>query len=168
MGGDDGPTLWMVVAVICVWGVIKAQLKSAKDTVVSGLELGQNSAGPLQAQTSQDIKNAEDAVKSWNVSWSVLPRPKTYYDNIATKLWQEMNSKFNIDEAAMVSWCQPLSKQELMAVAKCFGVKEATTFFGLTTWTGHIFQAFDIALDGMFKTKEMAAMKKIWSVTKLW
>lgn len=169
VGGDDGPSVWMIVAVICVWGVVKAQLKSAKDTVVSGLELGQNSAGPLQSQTSQDIKNSEDTVKSWHVTWSALPKPKTFYDNLANRLWQEMNSRFNIDESAMIAWCQPLTKVELMAVAKSFGVKEATTpFFGLTTWTGHIFQAFDVALDGMFKTKELAAMKKIWAPTKLW
>jgi hypothetical protein len=169
IGGDDGPSIWMAVAVICVWGYVKTQVNSAKKTVVAGLELGQNSAGPLQEQTSADIAESESAVKSWHCTWSALPKPKTYYQNIANKLWTEMRSSFNIDEAAMIAMCKPLTTNELMAVAICFGVKEATTpFFGLTTWTGHIFQAFDVALEGYFKSNDRAAMKKIWAPTKLW
>jgi hypothetical protein len=167
IGGEDGPSLWMFVAVLCVWPVVKNFMSETKKDVTDTLGIGHNTAGPLQSQTSADIQAAEDTVKSWTVSWSTL-KPKTYYQNIADRLWAEMNSQFNIDEQALIDACKPLSKMELMAVAKCFGVKENTTVFGLTTWSGHIFQAFDIAFDGMFKKNELAQMKKIWSVTKQW
>lgn len=168
IGGDDGPSLWMAIAVLCVWASFKSWAKETTHDVKDTLGIGHNTAGPLQSQTTAEIEAAEKAVKSWTVSWSALPKPKTYYQNIADKLWKEMLSQYNIDEQAMIDACKPLSKGELVAVAKCFGVKEATTIFGLTTWSGHIFQAFDVALEGMFKKNEMAQMKRIWSVTKLW
>lgn len=167
IGGEDGPTLWMFVAVVLVWGTVSKWLSSAKNTVVEGLEIGKNSAGPLQAETTAEIRTMEDQVASWHCAWSELKKPKTFYQNIADKLWKEIASQFNIDEAAMIAACRGLSKNELMAVAKCFGVREAAVF-GLTTWTGHIFKAFDVALEGMFKKNELAEMHRIWAVTKLW
>lgn len=165
--GDDGPTLWTFIAVILMWGAFKTWFSETKNSVTSTLGIGKNTAGPLQSQSSSDIELAENTVKGWYVGWASLKLPKTYYQNLADKLWVEMNSGINIDEALLISMCQPLSKNELMAVAKCFGVKEAS-MMGLTTWSGHIFQAFDIAFEGMFKKAELAQMKKIWAVTKLW
>lgn len=167
IGGEDGPSLWMFIAVLAVWATVRSALTSAKNSVVDGLGIGQNTAGPLQAETSSEIQTMEDEVKSWPVSWSSLPRPKTYYSNIASKLWNEVKASVNIDEALMVDLCRPLTKNELFAVAKLFGVRESSSL-GFTTWSGHIFKAFDLALAGMFKSSEMAEMKRIWSVTRLW
>lgn len=168
IGGDDGPSLWMAVAVIVCWGAFKSWASEAKKDVSDTLGIGKNTAGPFQDQTSSEIEQIEATVKSWPVTWSALPHPKSYYDSIAAKMWREMTSPVNIDEEQLIAWVKPLSKVELVAVAKCFGVKEATTFFGFTAWTGHIFQAMDVAFDGMFKKNELAQMKKIWSVTKMW
>lgn len=167
IGGEDGPSIFMFVACVLIWGKVAGWFEKAQNGVISGLELGQNSAGPLQAETTVEISTMEAEVKSWPVAWSQLPKPKTYYQNIANQLWDESKSKLNIDEARMIALCRPLSKNELMAVAKCFGVRESS-MLGLTTWTGHIFKAFDLVFDGMFKKDDLAQMKKIWSVTRLW
>lgn len=167
IGGDDGPSVWMFLCCVLVFGWVKTQLKSAKDSVSDVLELGKNSGGPLQTETTKDISTMEDLVASWPVSWSTLPKAKSHYQNIADKLWAETWSKVNIDEQLMIDLCKPLSKNELYAVAKCFGVRDHNNG-PFTVWTGHIFKAFELALDGAFKGNEMAQMKKIWAVTKLW
>jgi hypothetical protein len=167
--GDDGPTLWTFIAVILMWGAFKTWFSETKENVKDTLGIGQNTAGPLQAETSADIKTMEGQVKSWHCDYSKLPNGPTYYSNIANKLWSEIDvpKLINVDEAAAIALLKPLSKNELMAVAKAFGVREDTSL-GLTTWSGHIFRALDRAFTGMFKAGDMAQMKKIWAPTKLW
>ena len=150
-----------------MWGAFKTWLSETKNSVKSTFGIGKNTAGPMQAQTSADIERAENVVKSIPVSWSSLPKSPAYYQSIADKMWNEMNSSVNIDEAALIAACRPLSTGELLAVAKQFGVKE-NTHLGLATWSGNIFQAMDIAFEGMFKKTELAQMKKIWAPTKMW
>lgn len=167
--GDDGPTLWTFIAVILMWGAFKTWLSETKKDVKDTLGIGSNTAGPLQSESSADIKKMEDQVKAWHVTYSSLPKPPTYYHNIANKLWAEIDvpKVLNVDEAAAIALLKPLSKNELVAVAKQFGVKEDTSL-GLTTWSGHIFRALDRAFTGMFKANDMAQMKAIWAPTKLW
>ena len=52
IGGDDGPTLWMAVAVIVCWGAFKSWFAEAKGDVKDQLGIGKNTAGPFQDQTS--------------------------------------------------------------------------------------------------------------------
>lgn len=165
--GDDGPSLWMFIAVVLMWGAFKTWFSETKKGVKDTFGIGHNTAGPLQSQSTADIERLENQVKSWHVQWSALTKPKTYYDNIADQLEREMLSPVNIDEEKLIALCRGLNKNELMAVAVCYGVKE-TTFVGLTTSTVHIFGAFDFALSGMFKKAEMAEMKRIWAPTRLW
>jgi hypothetical protein len=165
--GDDGPSVWTFIAVVLMWGAFKTWFSETSNTVKSTLGIGRNTAGPMQAQTSADIERSENVVKSIPVSWSRLPKSPAYYQSIADKLWKEMNSSINIDEYGLISTCRPLSTIELLAVAKSFGVKE-NSHLGLTVWSGNIFQAMDIAFDGMFKKAELAQMKKIWAPTKMW
>jgi hypothetical protein len=166
IGGDDGPSLWMFVAVVVVWGAFRSWMTETKNDVKGALGIGSNTAGPLQAESSSDIKTMEEQVKSWPVTWSALPRAKTYYQNIADKIFKEICA-VNTDEEMILSLCRPLSKNELMAVAKCFGVRELTVI-GLTTASFHIFGGLERAFDGIFKGNERAEIHKIWAVTKLW
>lgn len=168
IGGEDGPSVWMFVAVVVVWGAVRQWFTETKKSVVDKFEIGQNSGGPMQDQSSAEIQTMQSEVDSWHVAYSALPKPKTYYHTIVNVLKAEMSSNINIDEARIISLCRPLSRNELMAVAKIFGVWDRNYIFGLTAWTGNIFQAFDIAFKGMYKDDEMAQLKKIWAVTKLW
>lgn len=168
IGGEDGPSLWMFVAVILVWGSIKSWMTETKDTVKDTLGLGQNSGGPFQNQTSEQIKTMDSEVKGWFVQWSALPKPKSHYQTIANALFAEMCSNVNIDEAKIIATCKPLNRNELVAVAKSFGVRDRNYIFGFTAWTGNIFQLFDIAFDGYYKKEELAELKRIWAPTKLW
>ena len=176
--GDDGPSLFMFIAVILIWGTIQRwasnagdKLGAAKDSLADKLEIGKNSASIWQEATTADIAKMESKVKAIAVPYSTLPHPPSYYENIANAMWSEMRSTVNIDEWKLVDLCRDLSKYELMAVAKGFGVKEYSSWktAGLTTaWTGTLFDAMTVAFDGYFKDTERAAMKGVWAKTKMW
>ena len=176
--GDDGPSLFMFIAVILIWGTIQRwasnagdKLGAAKDSLADKLEIGKNSASIWQAQTTAQISQMETMVKSIAVPYSKLPHPPNFYKQTADAMWKEMTSTINIDEWAIVEMVRVFSKDELLAVAKAFGVREVSDWknLGLTTaWTGTIFDAMTIAFDGYFKESERLAMHRIWAKTKMW
>ena len=176
--GDDGPSLFMFIAVILIWGTIQRwvstagdNLGAAKDSIADKLEIGRNSAGPFQRQTSADIAKMEDKVKRIAVPYSQLKHEPAHYLRIADAMWKEMESFVNVDEWALIGMVRNLSTNELLAVAKQFGVKErANMLVGglMTTWTGTIFDAMDDAFSGYFKPVERKAMHAVWAKTKMW
>lgn len=168
IGGDDGPSLFMFGA--CVLGFIwlRDSFTSAKESVSSTLELGKNSGGILQPETTEDISTLQKSVDAITVRWTKCPHGKAYYLNIAAKCWTELSANYNTDEAKLFAMLSPLSADELRAVAKTFGVRETSVFGLLTLGSYTIFKAFDEALsDGMFGN-DLTKMRKIWAKTGLW
>lgn len=168
----------MFIAVILIWGTIQRwvstagdKLGSAKDTLADKLEIGKNSASIWQEQTTAQIAKMEETVKAIPVPYSKLPHSPAFYLQTADAMWREMTSQFNIDEWKIVEMVRVLTKDELLAVAKAFGVREVADWktFGFTTaWTGTIFDAMTVAFDGYFKESERLAMHRIWAKTKMW
>lgn len=165
--GDDGPSVWTFVAVILFWGWLKGQFNSGKKSVVDTLEIGQNSGGPLQPETTAQISAMQAFVNQIPVTPSRLRYKLSYYQSVADTIWDELISPVNIDEPKLFALLGPMSVYELRAVAKSFGIKEPGVL-GLTVRTLTIFKAFEWKLtDGIFGN-DLYTMRKIWGKTGLW
>ena len=165
IGGDDGPSLFMMAACVLIWYKLSDMFKAGKDAVED--ELNTNHAGVFQQETSSDIKRMEKTVSGIAYRSSKLTKPKANYTSIADALWVELKAKFNTDEGKMFDLLTPLNADELKCVAKEFGVRE-TNFLGFTTATVTLFNAFDQVLtDGLF-SKDLTSMHSIWKKTGLW
>jgi hypothetical protein len=173
LGGDDGPSLWMFVACVLVWGKVAGWFNRTSDKVSSTLELGKNSGGVFQSETTEEIGFYETQVKGWTTAWSTLPQKRKYYQAIAMKIFTHVKDNFgylsNIDEDYLINLCKPLTANELKAVAICFGVKDINNGVGLTSWTGHIIHLWETILeDSVVGGNDLTNMKKIWGKTGLW
>ena len=166
MGGDDGPSVFMFFSCVLIFMWLRNTANKVGDTVSETLELGQNSGGPLQAETTTEISQMEKQVKSITYRLSALRHPKAYFTNIANKIWTELGA-MNTSESDIISWLKPMNTDELKCVAKEFGVRERTTF-GLTTVSCTIFKAFDDNFTDGILGNDLTAMHKIWAKTGLW
>ena len=119
LGGDDGPTLWMFIACILIWGKVKGWFDEASD------KLSGNLANPFQPETTAQIKAKEKHVKTVTYRASHFPpgRKLDYYQQLAEAQFDEMQSAVNIDEDKLINMLKPLNADELKAVYKCFGVR---------------------------------------------
>lgn len=165
--GDDGPSLWIFISVILIWAWIQKTTDKVVKGVKSGFEIGENSAGPLQPETTKDIANLQAFVDAIPITSSRLKYPISHYQSIADDCWTELISPINIDEAKLFGMFQHLTVYELRAVAKKFGLKEPA-FLGLTVKTLTIFKAFEWKLsDGVFGN-DLSKMRTIWAKSGLW
>lgn len=168
IGGDDGPSIFMFGA--CVLGFIwvRDNLKSAGDSVSKKLELGQNSGGILQDETTRDIARMEKSAATIPVRWTNCKRPRAFYQSVADDIWTECKANYYVDTDKMFELVEPLNADELKAVAKYFGVRE-TTFLGVLTLGSYdIVKAMKAALSDGFLAQNETRMRQIWSKTGLW
>lgn len=164
IGGDDGPSLWMFIAVILVWGKIQGWFGEAKD------KLNENWVNPFQPETNKQVQAKEKAVKNvtYRASQFQHGRKLDYYQQIADSQREEFAATFNIDEDKLLDQLKDLNKDELIAVYKCFGVQDAT-FLGVATATGTIFDFYNHLLtDTRLGGNDLTAMRNIWKKTGLW
>jgi hypothetical protein len=159
----------LIVGGMFLWN----KLSGVADKVGKRLEIGENSGGVLQSETTEQIDVYEAEVKTWHCDWAALGNRKTACKAIANKIYTHVKDHAgytsNIDEDYLIGLCKPLSSNELRAVAILFGVKDLNNFFGFTVWTGHIFHLFDsILTDSYVGGNDMSKMKEIWSKTGLW
>jgi len=161
--GDDGPTIWMLIACILFWGKITDWWGSATNKVDDVIK---TTSGVFQSQTSDDLSLMQKQVAAWTVPWSTLPKKKIQYTEIASKLWTEMKA-FSVDEAKIIATCTALSAGELRAVAKEFGVKKERTF-GMTVWEGHIFAAFAEVCEDNIISDDLTQLRTIWKKSGIW
>jgi len=170
IGGDDGPSLWMFLACILIWGKIQGWFTSAKQSVNDVLDT--NYSNPVQNETTADIKLMKDAAARIAVSWSKLGNnARTKFKALAMKHRQTMDTGGNMDEAALFAQVEHLSADQLRALAHCFGVQDRTNGV-MSIWTGDIFYWYEKGLDDVqwypsYQT-ELARMRKIWAKTGLW
>jgi hypothetical protein len=165
IGGDDGPTLWMFIACILIWGKIQGWFNAASD------KLSGNLANPLQPETTAQIKAKEAQVKKITYRSSNLTQKLDHYQQIADAQYKELESYLNVDEDRLIAMLKPLNKDELIAVYKCFGVRDSTSTTGglLATGTGNIFDFYnEILTDSTFGGQDLTDMRKIWLKTGLW
>ncbi|RYE91507.1 MAG: hypothetical protein EOO37_00060 [Cytophagaceae bacterium] len=167
IGGDDGPTLWMFVACILIWGKVKGWFDSGLS------ELDKNHANPFQPETNAEIRNKEKVVKeiAYRPSKFQNGHKLSYYQQLADSQFKELMSTFNIDEDKLINMLKPLNVDELKAVAKCFGVRDSASIksLGFATGTGTIFEYYDELLsDSTLGGNDLTQMRKIWQPTGLW
>jgi hypothetical protein len=167
IGGEDGPSLWTFLCCILVFFWLRSATAKATKKVEDVLELGKNSGGPLQPETTAQISALEKSVDQIAVSVRKLKYKMPHYQAIADDIWAELTSVFNIDEAKMFDELKPLDANELRAVAKCFGIKEPAVL-GLTTRTLTIFKAFEWKLSDGMMGNYLTQMRKIWAKSGLW
>lgn len=170
LGGDDGPTLFMFLACILIWGWIQQKAKAVKDSVNEVLDT--NYANPIQKETTDDIKMMKAAVAAIPVPWSKLGKgAKNKFKQLAMKHRQTMDTQWNMDEAALFSQVENLSADQLKALAYCFDVQDRTNGV-MSIWSGDIFLWYERALDDVslpFQDEtELARMRRIWAKTGLW
>jgi hypothetical protein len=162
IGGEDGPSLWMFICVILVWGAVKKWFSDASD------KLDQNYANPFQQETTKQIQAKEKAVKNTTYKASNLRHKLDYYQQVADAQREEFTATFNIDEDKLISMLKDFNKDELLAVYKCFGVQDAT-ILGIATATGNIFDFYNHLLtDSTLGGNDLSAMRAIWKKTGLW
>jgi hypothetical protein len=163
LGGDDGPSLFMFIAVILIWGSIKDWFSRASDKVED--TLGGNLPNPLQAETKKQIQDKEKRVAATQnkVRYSTLPHPVSYYQQIADDFFEEMGSWFNVDKTRMLARCKMLSADELKAVYVAFDVRD-NNLLGVAQSTGTLLDWFGKLYSG----DQKAEMKKVWAKTGLW
>lgn len=161
LGGEDGPSLWMFVAVVLVWGKIQGWFGEVK------ADLSGNLANPLQDETTDQIRAKEKRVAATQVRLSTLPKSATYYQDLADDLYSEMQSWFNVDEEKLLDICKPLTKDELLAVYKAFGVKD-NKVLGVAQSTGTLIDFFKKCLSDGLTGNDKTNMKAIWKKTGLW
>lgn len=167
IGGEDGPSVWTFLCVILVWSWVKSSATSAKKSVVDTLEIGKNSAGPFQPETTKDIDKKLAFVDKIPVTATRLKHNMAHYRAIADMCFDELTSWINVDEPRLFAALEHLTVYELRAVAKSFGVRE-TNIIGFTTSSFTIFDLMGHTLkDGRFGN-DLAKMHKIWSKTGLW
>lgn len=165
IGGDDGPTLWMFVAVILIWTTVRKWFGEVSDKASE--VVNRNYANPIQKETTQEIAEMEKAVKNTFVPWSKLG-PKTYFQRIAMSQRQNLDTGFNVDEDKLFKELEPLSADQLRAVYHCFGVKDRTNGL-ITLYTGDLFDWYEKELDSWgMKPTEMERMRAIWAKARIW
>lgn len=163
IGGDDGPTLWMFIACILIWGKIQGWFGSVSSS------LSGNLANPFQPETTADIKRKEKQVTSITYRSSKLTKPVAYYQDVASAQYNELCSTWNIDEDKLLDMLKGFNVDELKAVAKNFGVKDANVLGLVAGWTGNIFDWYDHLLkDTAIGGNDLTAMRAIWKPTGLW
>lgn len=162
IGGEDGPSVWMFLTVILVWAWVKSTFTSAKNSVVDTLEIGKNSGGPFQSESTADIDRKNRFIDKIPVTHTRLPHSSQHYRDIADMLQSELTATFNTDEPKMFAALTPLSLYELRAVAKAFGVRENSV--GFTYYTYTLFDIMTKVLSG----SDLTRMRKIWAKTGLW
>lgn len=165
IGGDDGPTLWMFIACILIWGKVKGWFDSGLS------ELDKNHANIFQPETTAEIQNKEKIVKEISYRSSALKHKLSFYQQIADAQHKELMSTFNIDEDKLIAMLKPLNVDELKAVAKSFGVRDSASIksLGFATGTGTIFEYYDELLsDSTLGGDDLTQMRKIWQPTGLW
>lgn len=167
IGGEDGPSLWMFIAVVLVWGKLSQLATKTKNDTAKFLELGKNSGGPFQPETTAEITVMTKFVARIPVTPSRLKHKLPYYKAIADLVWEELKAQFFTNDTRMFEALEPLTVYELRAVAKEFGVRE-TTLFGMTTETVTIFTGFDKVLKNGMLGNDLTRMHKIWAKTGLW
>lgn len=167
IGGEDGPSLWMFIAVVLVWGKLSQLATKTKNDTAKFLELGKNSGGPFQPETTAEISVMTKFVARIPVTPSRLKHKLPYYKAIADLVWEELKAQFFTNDTRMFEALEPLTLYELRAVAKEFGVRE-TTLFGMTTETVTIFTGFDKVLKNGMLGNDLTRMHKIWAKTGLW
>lgn len=164
LGGDDGPTVWMFIACILVWGKIQGWFNSVSDSVSGNL------ANPIQTETTAQIKAKEKGVKeiAYRSSQFQNGHKLAFYQNIADRQYSEMENWLNVDEDVLLDSLRGLNTDELKAVAKCFGVRD-NAVLGVAQSTGTLFDFYDkILSDSTFGGNDLSNMKKIWAKTGLW
>lgn len=162
LGGDDGPSVWMFLACILIWGKVQGWFNSVKE------DLSGNLANPFQAETTADIRKMEKKIKNTPFSSSALRKPRTHYEEIADAQHKEMTSSFNIDEDRLYQMLELLNVDELKAVYVSFGARDSTAL-GITAWTGDIFKWYQHLLtDSTFGGNDLSDMRALWKKTGLW
>ena len=168
IGGDDGPTLFMAGACILGFIWIRDSLGKAGDTLSDKLEIGKNSGGILQAETTRDIARMEKQASGLVIRWSNCKKGRGYYASVADDIWDECKANYSTDEAKMFDLLSPLNVDELKAVAQSFGVRETTLLGVLTLGSYDIIKALKAALSDGFIFDDETKMRKIWAKTGLW
>lgn len=158
-----------------IWNKFSGAANKGLDKAKTVFEIGQNSGGVFQQETTEEINQYEGEVKLWHYNPQGFPKGRSiaFYKAIATKIYVHVKNNFgyasNIDEDYLLNLCKPLTANELRAVAVSFGVKDINNAAGMTSWTGHIFHLFDSILTDTFAGgNDMTAMKTIWAKTGLW
>lgn len=169
IGGDDGPSLWMFLACILIWGKIQGWFNSVKKGVEDIADT--NYANPMQEESTSDIKLMKDNVSRIAVPWSRLGKnARSRFNTLAMKHRQLMDTGGNMDEAALYAQVESLTADQLRALAYCFGVQDRTNGL-ISIWTGDIFRWYEKALDDVHwfgSETELDKMRKIWAKTGLW
>ena len=165
IGGDDGPTIFMFVAVLLIWNKVSSLATKGKDAVND--ELAKDHADIFQKETTAELTAMHKMVAAIAVPWSQLPKTKGHYQDIADTCWNELSSTLYTSEKKMFDLLTPLKANELKAVAKLFGVRE-TSLLGLTMSSQTIFTAFEVVLGSTFWGDDLARMRKLWAKTGLW
>lgn len=162
IGGDDGPTLWMFVACILIWGKVQGWFSAAGDA------LGGNLANPLQDETTDQIRAKEKRVKDVKYKPTNLPKVLGFYEQIADDQYSEMLNWFNVDEDKLINQVKSLNKDELTAVYKSFGVRD-NKVLGVAQSTMNLLEFYQKLLtDSTFGGDDLTTMRKIWAKTGLW
>lgn len=158
----------MAGAVVLGFIWLRDNLAKAGDSLSDKLEIGKNSAGLLQVETTKEIEKMEKQTSGLLIRWTNCKRGKAYYASVADDIWTECKANYSTDEAKMFELLTPLNADELKAVAQAFGVRE-TSLLGLATLGSYtIVKALKAALsDGYFSNDE-TNMRRIWAKTGLW
>ena len=161
IGGDDGPTLWMFVACILIWGKIQGWFGSLSDSVSGNL------ANPIQNETTAQIRAKEKAVKAVTYRSSALKgHPLSFYQQIADAQYDELLSWFNVDEDKLINMLKGLNKDELKAVYKCFGARD-NKVLGVAQSTLTLMEFYSAIFEDGWAGNDLTNMRKIWAGTGL-
>lgn len=154
----------MFVACILIYQMVKGWWNKAED------KLNGNLANPFQTETTEQIRKKEAAVKATTYRSSNLRHKNIdYYQQLADSQFEEMTSSYNIDEDKLIAQLKPLNTDELRAVYKCFGVKDANVLGTVAAWTQDIFGWYNHLLsDTVLGGKDLTAMRAVWAKTGLW
>lgn len=176
--GIQGDTMTMLAfgaAAVLLWNKVSSAADRAATKVGGVLEIGKNSGGIFQKESTDEINQYEAEVKTWHYNPQGFPKGRTiaYYRTIANKIYVEVKNNLgytsNIDEDYLINLCKPLNANELRALAVCFGVKDFNNAFGMTSFTGHLFHLFDELLtDSPLGGQDLSKMKTIWAKTGIW
>lgn len=146
---------------------MRSTASSAKKSLVDTFEIGKNSAGIFQHETTKDIDKKQSFVDKIAVTTTRLKYNSAHYLAIADMCFDELTAWLNVDEPRLFAALENLNVYELRAVAKSFGVRE-TSIVGFTSSTFTIFDLMGHTLkDGRFGN-DLTKMRKIWAKTGLW
>lgn len=171
--GDTMSTLLLMAAGILVWQKLSRGAEKVGDKLSDTLELGKNSGGIFQTETTEEISSYQQEVDSWHCNWNTISKARrTQIKGLANKIYTHVKDHSgltsNIDQGLIISLHKGLNPNELKALAISFGVKDINHVFGMTAWTGHIFHLFEVAFEGYFNESELAQLRRIWAPTGFW